>query len=249
MDRGGRELRVADFAGTNVYISNDMNSQAEAGLLRWATFIDAFRGLNLGMVACKREKAGPKCRTTAVTRFSWSEMVVSWAMRIGRCIGPARRYAMTSPCAATVRFPGRKRGRDRRGDRRLLGLPLLVQFNANATIMDRKRQFLMSVLRCSRACSKARFIDFLDQAKSTYRIALASSDFSNAAWHLLLVWQDDKRSAIMHFCGRCVPTRRTLRDSRRRARRRCRCRRGRTVTRGQSSRPRRYASRRLRRPT
>ena len=51
----------ADFVGMNVYISSDMNSQAEAGMRRWATFVDTFPGVNVQMVARKREKVGPKC--------------------------------------------------------------------------------------------------------------------------------------------------------------------------------------------
>jgi uncharacterized LabA/DUF88 family protein len=52
---------IPDFAGMNVYVSSDMNSQAEAGLRRWATFIDTFPGVNVRMVARKKEKEGPKC--------------------------------------------------------------------------------------------------------------------------------------------------------------------------------------------
>jgi uncharacterized LabA/DUF88 family protein len=50
-----------DFVGLNVYISSDMNSQAEAGLRKWASFVDTFPGTNVRMVPRKKEKAGPKC--------------------------------------------------------------------------------------------------------------------------------------------------------------------------------------------
>lgn len=50
-----------DFCGLNVYISSDMNSQAEAGLRRWATVVDKFPGVNIRMVARKKQKEGPRC--------------------------------------------------------------------------------------------------------------------------------------------------------------------------------------------
>ena len=51
----------ADFAGMNLYISSDMASQAEAGMRKWASFVDTFPGVNVRMVQRKKEKAGPKC--------------------------------------------------------------------------------------------------------------------------------------------------------------------------------------------
>jgi len=50
-----------DFAGLNLYISSDMQSQAEAGLRRWAAFVDTFSGVNVRLVPRKKEKEGPKC--------------------------------------------------------------------------------------------------------------------------------------------------------------------------------------------
>ena len=51
----------ADFAGLNLYISSDMNSQAEAGMRKWAGFVDTFAGVNVRMVPRKKEREGPKC--------------------------------------------------------------------------------------------------------------------------------------------------------------------------------------------
>jgi uncharacterized LabA/DUF88 family protein len=51
----------ADFVGLNLYISSDMNSQAEAGMRKWASFVDTFPGVNVRLVPRKKEMQGPKC--------------------------------------------------------------------------------------------------------------------------------------------------------------------------------------------
>lgn len=51
----------AEFSGLNVYISSDMNSAAEAGLRRWSAYVDTLPGVNVKLVARKKQKEGPQC--------------------------------------------------------------------------------------------------------------------------------------------------------------------------------------------
>lgn len=57
VDQGAK----SEFAGLNLYISSDMNSQAEANLRKWVNFVDTFPGVNVKMVPRKKEREGPKC--------------------------------------------------------------------------------------------------------------------------------------------------------------------------------------------
>ncbi len=52
---------AAEFSGLNVYISSDMNSAAEAGLRRWAAYVDTLPGVNVKLVPRKKQREGPQC--------------------------------------------------------------------------------------------------------------------------------------------------------------------------------------------
>src|SRR6202158_1269040 len=52
----------AEYAGMNVYISTNEQSEAEAGLRRWAAqTLDRFPGVNVTMIPRVKEASGPKC--------------------------------------------------------------------------------------------------------------------------------------------------------------------------------------------